>query len=90
MSVLPPLTSKQWVYILVLKFLGAGILDAVINFGIACAMYRGANTRISVWQLQYNTIAGDSGLTVVIQVMLTWIIDGYLTRWVAGLACRHL
>ncbi|KNC98103.1 uncharacterized protein SPPG_06512 [Spizellomyces punctatus DAOM BR117] len=76
-ALLPPLTTRQVLYLLLMHSLGAGILDAGINFVIAYFMYRDQPTYL--WKLP-NTIAGDAAVTVLIQVTLTWIIDGGLVH----------
>ncbi|TPX69383.1 hypothetical protein SpCBS45565_g02415 [Spizellomyces sp. 'palustris'] len=76
-ALLPALTTRQVLYLLLMHSLGAGILDAGINFVIAYFMYRDQPTYL--WSLP-NTIAGDAAVTVLIQVTLTWIIDGGLVH----------
>ncbi|KAJ3052515.1 hypothetical protein HK097_006117 [Rhizophlyctis rosea] len=79
----PPLTKPQKVYVILMHCVGAGLLDAAINFGIATAMYRPAAitspdaTRL--WALP-NSLAGDAVVTVLVQQTLTWFLDGALTR----------
>ncbi|GAA5919411.1 hypothetical protein JCM1841_006000 [Sporobolomyces salmonicolor] len=45
--------------------LGGALISGAINFGIACAMYRGAH-RVTIWKIKHNTLAGDGVLTFVI------------------------
>ncbi|KAJ3149589.1 hypothetical protein HDU89_003642 [Geranomyces variabilis] len=73
----PRLTLRQTLYIILMHSLGAGILDAAINFVIAYAMYYNQEARL--WNMP-NTIAGDAAVTVLIQGVLTWVIDGALTH----------
>ncbi|KIJ34153.1 hypothetical protein M422DRAFT_782981 [Sphaerobolus stellatus SS14] len=74
------LSRKQAFYLFVMQGCGGAILDALANFGIACAIYRTTTREIRVWPLSMNTIAGDLGVTVIIQSMLTTLIVGVLVR----------
>ncbi|KAI8907461.1 hypothetical protein DFJ77DRAFT_475530 [Powellomyces hirtus] len=76
-SFFPALSLRQKLYILLMHSIGAGLLDAGINFALAYAMYHGKTAYL--WDLP-NTIAGDAAMTVIIQGVLTWIIDGTLTH----------
>eukprot|EP01114_Cavostelium_apophysatum_P022960 TRINITY_DN8492_c0_g1_i1.p1 TRINITY_DN8492_c0_g1~~TRINITY_DN8492_c0_g1_i1.p1 ORF type:complete len:251 (+),score=21.96 TRINITY_DN8492_c0_g1_i1:131-883(+) len=71
------LTTKQLLSLIFMHSIGAGILDGAINFGIACAMYKGAS-HVSLWYFP-NTLAGDIGVTIIIQSVLTYILDGMLS-----------
>ncbi|KAK9719509.1 hypothetical protein K7432_004754 [Basidiobolus ranarum] len=73
------LTRKQILYLVVMHSIGAGILDAGINFGIATAMYKGSSKPVQLWSINNNTIAGDAGVTIIIQTILTWILDTLAT-----------
>ncbi|GAA5959727.1 hypothetical protein JCM3765_000077 [Sporobolomyces pararoseus] len=66
-----PLTWHQCFYIFVIQGLGAACIDGGANFGIATI---GPGKRITMWILAENTIAGDVGVTVFIQGILTFVI----------------
>ncbi|EJT98226.1 hypothetical protein DACRYDRAFT_83971, partial [Dacryopinax primogenitus] len=70
---LPSLTIRQWLYLLIPQTLGAAIIDAGANFGIAYGMYH-RQTLIEVWPIQHNTIAGDMAVTTFIQGILSFFI----------------
>ncbi|PRP75727.1 hypothetical protein PROFUN_09151 [Planoprotostelium fungivorum] len=70
-------TTRNILYIIVMNVIGATILDAGINLGIAAAMYTNAYP-VRVWEFP-NTMAGDAAVTVFIQGILTWVISGMLT-----------
>ncbi|SCZ88968.1 BZ3500_MvSof-1268-A1-R1_Chr1-1g00862 [Microbotryum saponariae] len=74
-----PLTTRQLLYVWLPQTIGAAILDGGINFGIACAMYRSQNN-ITVWDIHHNTIAGDCGVTVFIQGILSFVIASSLVH----------
>ncbi|KIJ46011.1 hypothetical protein M422DRAFT_29433 [Sphaerobolus stellatus SS14] len=74
------LTRKHVLYLLGLHGVGAAVLDAAVNFIFACLMYRTTSKEIRIWSLPKNTIAGDLGVTVVIQSMLTTLIVGAMVR----------
>ena len=64
--------------------IGAMIISGAANFGVACAMYRTTSLPIRIWVFSENTIAGDMGVTVIIQQLITMIITSTLSRW----SCR--
>ncbi|KAK0708275.1 hypothetical protein B0H67DRAFT_556793 [Lasiosphaeris hirsuta] len=71
------LTGRQFFYIFVVDGLGAMALSGGINFAIAYAMYTTqdlSTNPIRLWQLP-NTLAGDAGLTTIIQNIITWLIE---------------
>eukprot|EP01117_Protostelium_nocturnum_P003472 TRINITY_DN1451_c0_g1_i1.p1 TRINITY_DN1451_c0_g1~~TRINITY_DN1451_c0_g1_i1.p1 ORF type:complete len:250 (-),score=103.74 TRINITY_DN1451_c0_g1_i1:108-857(-) len=70
-------TTRHILYLLFLKVIGAAILNGAINFGIAAAMYSNVYP-VQVWKFP-NTLAGDAAVTVFVQGILTWILDGMLT-----------
>ncbi|KAJ3161138.1 hypothetical protein HDU86_007760 [Geranomyces michiganensis] len=76
-ALFPKITVRQLMYIVLMHSLGAGLLDATINFVIAYAMYHNQEARL--WNMP-NTIAGDAAVTVLVQGILTWVIDGALTH----------
>ncbi|KAK3945493.1 hypothetical protein QBC46DRAFT_93311 [Diplogelasinospora grovesii] len=77
---LPPtdrLTNHQIFYIFGLDGVGAMILSGGINFAIAYAMYTTQNTAlhpIRLFQLP-NTLAGDCAVTIIIQCIITWLVE---------------
>jgi len=46
-------------------------MDGGINFGVAAAMY--INKNVTIWTIPY-TLAGDLGLTILIQTVITWFL----------------
>ncbi|KAF8941259.1 hypothetical protein EDD21DRAFT_113403 [Dissophora ornata] len=68
------LTTRHIVYLVAMHMIGAMIIDGAINFGIATAMYKGTSKPVNLWPLP-NTLAGDAGVTIIIQQVLTWILD---------------
>ncbi|TYJ55406.1 hypothetical protein B9479_003909 [Cryptococcus floricola] len=74
-----PLTSRQWFYLSFLQGVGAGIIDGGANFGIAYAMYHGQD-EIKMWVLAKNTIAGDLGVTPIIQCLASMLITSTLVH----------
>mgnify|MGYP000000112109 FL=1 len=78
---LGPLRPQQIFYLFVMHTFGAGILSGAANFGVACAMYRTTNKPIKMWPLNENTLAGDMGVTVVIQQIITYIVTSNLCNF---------
>ncbi|OWZ74136.1 hypothetical protein AYX14_00357 [Cryptococcus neoformans] len=74
-----PLTGKQWFYLLFLQGVAAGIIDGGANFGIAYAMYHNQK-EIKMWVLAENTIAGDLGVTPIIQCLASMLITSTLVH----------
>ena len=74
------LTTSQLAYLVIMQGIGAAIIDAGANFGIATAMYRDSSNSVSVWILP-GSLAGDAIITLLVQTTLTWIIAGLLTRY---------
>ncbi|KAH8904471.1 hypothetical protein BR93DRAFT_149187 [Coniochaeta sp. PMI_546] len=71
------LSGHQIFYIFVLDGIGAAILSGGINFAIAYAMYTTQDTAahpIRLFQLP-NTLAGDAGVTIIVQSLITWLIE---------------
>ncbi|KAF9978064.1 hypothetical protein BGZ73_003804 [Actinomortierella ambigua] len=68
------LTTRHILYLIIMHTIGAMILDAGINFGLATAMYKNTKDPVSLWPLP-NTLAGDSAVTIILQQGLTWILD---------------
>lgn len=78
---LGPLGPQQIFYLFVMHTFGAAILSGAANFGVACAMYRTTSLPIRMWPLSENTIAGDMGVTVVIQQIVTYIVTSTLCNF---------
>ncbi|KAK3381501.1 hypothetical protein B0H63DRAFT_206485 [Podospora didyma] len=71
------MTGHQFFYIFVLDGLGAMVLSGGINFAIAYAMYTippPTAAPIRLWQLP-NTLAGDGAVTIIIQSIITWLVE---------------
>ncbi|KAF9125911.1 hypothetical protein BGW39_007081 [Mortierella sp. 14UC] len=73
------LTTRHILYLVIMHTIGAMILDAGINFGLATAMYRNNKHPVYIWPLP-NTLAGDIAVTIIIQQALTWILDRLAVR----------
>ena len=77
-----PLNAQQVFYIFIMNGVGAMIISGAANFGVACAMYRSTgDNEIRVWPLEKNTIAGDMGVTVILQQLATYLITSQLTNF---------
>ncbi|KAK0551385.1 hypothetical protein OC861_005993 [Tilletia horrida] len=70
---------RQILYLTVMHGLGAALISGGINFGVSVAMYL-RQSDITMWILAKNTVAGDMGVTVLIQVTVTFIITSTLIR----------
>ncbi|KAI8357524.1 hypothetical protein B0O80DRAFT_485522 [Mortierella sp. GBAus27b] len=70
------LTTRHVVYLVFMHCIGAMILDGGINFGLATAMYKNTKDPVALWPLP-NTLAGDAAVTIIIQQILTWILDRF-------------
>ncbi|KAG0199587.1 hypothetical protein BGX33_011553 [Mortierella sp. NVP41] len=73
------LTTRHVVYLIFMHTIGAMILDAGINFGLATAMYKNSKHHVFIWPLP-NSLAGDLAVTIIIQQALTWILDRLAVR----------
>ncbi|KAG9068861.1 hypothetical protein KI688_011148 [Linnemannia hyalina] len=73
------LTTRHIVYLIFMHTIGAMILDAGINFGLATAMYKNSKHPVYIWPLP-NSLAGDIAVTIIIQQTLTWILDRLAVR----------
>ncbi|KAM0275931.1 hypothetical protein ACHAQH_007273 [Verticillium albo-atrum] len=74
------LSTHQFIYLFVLDGLGALVLSGGINFAIAYAMYTTQDLTknpIRLFQLP-NTLAGDAALTIILQCIITWLIEAVL------------
>lgn len=75
------LRTRQGWYLLVFHAIGAVMISAAANFGIACAMYRKhSDTDITFWVLKHNTIAGDMAVTILIQGTVTFAITSAMVH----------
>ncbi|KAK0640993.1 hypothetical protein B0T16DRAFT_461111 [Cercophora newfieldiana] len=70
----PRFTPHQIFIIFIIDGLGAALLSGAINFAVAYAMYTTATTPIRLFQLP-NTLAGDAGVTIILQNIITWLIE---------------
>lgn len=73
----PSLTPHQIFYIFIIDGLGAALLSGAINFAVAYAMYTTQDTvanPIRLFQLP-NTLAGDAAVTIILQNIITWLIE---------------
>lgn len=73
----PALTTHQWLYMVVMNGVGAMILNGSINCALAYVTNLGTES-VSVWSFDPSPLAGDIGVTILIQQMLTWLIAGAL------------
>ncbi|KAM0331301.1 hypothetical protein ACHAQA_002971 [Verticillium albo-atrum] len=76
------LSTHQFIYLFILDGLGALILSGGINFAIAYAMYTTQDLTknpIRLFQLP-NTLAGDAAVTIVLQCIITWLIEAILVN----------
>ncbi|CAD6899530.1 unnamed protein product [Tilletia laevis] len=71
--------TRQILYLLAMQGLGAAFISGGINFAVSVAMYLRASD-ITMWILAKNTIAGDLGVTILIQVTISFIITSSLIR----------
>ncbi|PKI84160.1 hypothetical protein MVES1_002135 [Malassezia vespertilionis] len=77
-----PLDFRQYFYLIAMHGFGCMVLSGAANFGVACAMYRTDNGhKITVWAFKDNTIAGDMGVTIIIQQLITTIISTAMTHF---------
>ncbi|KAI8625952.1 hypothetical protein F5Y19DRAFT_236301 [Xylariaceae sp. FL1651] len=76
------LTGHQFFYIFILDGVGAAIVSAGINFAIAYALYYNKgddDSPIRLFQFP-NTLAGDAGLTTIVQCLITWFVEALLVN----------
>ncbi|CRK08636.1 hypothetical protein HYQ45_018405 [Verticillium longisporum] len=76
------LSTHQFIYLFILDGLGALVLSGGINFAIAYAMYTTQNPTenpIRLFQLP-NTLAGDGALTIILQCVITWLLEAVLVN----------
>lgn len=69
----------QWWYLVFAQGLIAAVISGSINFGIAVAMYRSKST-VDLWTFDRQTVAGDMGVTVLIQQTVSFIITSTLVH----------
>lgn len=79
-----PLTfgHGQWWYLTVGQSFLAAVISASINFGVACATYNhyDRNTPVRLWTWYPVPLAGDMGVTVIIQQIVSTIITSGLVH----------
>jgi len=69
-------TWKHILYLIVMMTIGAALLDAIINGGLAALMYHDqGNIRMWEWP---NTLGADIIITTLLTGILTWIIASNL------------
>ncbi|KAG0213146.1 hypothetical protein BGX28_004972, partial [Mortierella sp. GBA30] len=73
-SAVDSLTPKHVAYLGLMHMFGAMVLDGIINFALATAMYKNTSNPVMIWVLP-NTLAGEAAVTIIIQTTLTWILD---------------
>jgi hypothetical protein len=73
------LTWKQWGYILGMQGVLAMCINFGANFGIATAMYS-SQKDVRMWVFSKNTIAGDLGVTPIIQTAISMLISSTLVH----------
>ncbi|SPC60853.1 uncharacterized protein UHOD_01789 [Ustilago sp. UG-2017b] len=69
----------QWWYLVFAQGVIAMLISGAINFGVAVALYRTQPT-IDVWTFNRQTVAGDMGVTVIIQQIVSFIITSSLVH----------
>lgn len=76
-----PLTfgHGQWWYLVCGQSFVAAVISGAINFAVAVALYRSQPT-INIWTFNRQTVAGDMGVTVIIQQIVSFIITSSLTH----------
>ncbi|KAH6647364.1 hypothetical protein BKA67DRAFT_385100 [Truncatella angustata] len=67
-------TGQQLFYLLVPHGIIAGIISGVINLAIAVGMYGTTKQAINLFQFP-NTLVGDATVTVILQCIITWLIE---------------
>ncbi|KAI6088553.1 hypothetical protein F4821DRAFT_233226 [Hypoxylon rubiginosum] len=76
-------TAYQLLYIFILDGIGAFIVSGGINFAIAYGMYSHQDPiRKPIRLFGYpETLAGDAGVTVIVQCVITWYIELIFVNW---------
>ncbi|GAK63090.1 uncharacterized protein PAN0_002c1292 [Moesziomyces antarcticus] len=69
----------QWWYLVFGQSIVAAIISGAINFGVAVALYRTQPT-INIWTFDRQTVAGDMGVTVIVQQIVSFIITSSLVH----------
>ncbi|CAO1635813.1 unnamed protein product [Parajaminaea phylloscopi] len=79
-----PLTfgHGQWWYLVLGQSLVAAVISAAINFGVGVATYNhyDADTPIYLWRWYPVPLAGDMGVTVIIQQIISMLITSALVH----------
>lgn len=85
-----PCTLRDWLpsiparpitilYLVIGQSFVAALISGAINFGVAVALYRSQPT-INIWTFDRQTVAGDMGVTVIIQQVVSFIITSSLVH----------
>lgn len=69
----------QWWYLVFAQSFIAAIISGSINFGVAVALYR-QQSDVRIWPFDKHTLAGDMGVTVIIQQIVSFIITSSLVH----------
>lgn len=69
----------QWWYLVFGQSIVAALISGAINFGVAVALYHSQPT-IDIWTFDRQTVAGDMGVTVIIQQIVSLIITSSLVH----------
>lgn len=69
----------QWWYLVFGQSIVAALISGSINFGVAVALYHSQPT-INIWTFDRQTVAGDMGVTVIIQQIVSFIITSSLVH----------
>ncbi|KAK6084389.1 hypothetical protein SCUP234_01810 [Seiridium cupressi] len=67
-------TGHQLFYLLVPHGLIAAVISGVINLAIAVGMYGTTKDAINLFQFP-NTLVGDATVTIIVQCIMTWLIE---------------
>lgn len=73
----------QFWYLLIGQSLIAALISGAINFGVACATYNhydAAETPIYFWKWYPVPLAGDMGVTIIVQQIVSMIITSSLVH----------
>ncbi|CBQ70588.1 conserved hypothetical protein [Sporisorium reilianum SRZ2] len=69
----------QWWYLVCGQSIVAALISGAINFGVAVALYHSQPT-INIWTFDRQTVAGDMGVTVIIQQIVSFVITSSLVH----------
>lgn len=76
-----PLTfgHGQWWYLVVAQSIVPALISGAINFGVAVALYL-HQPSVTVWVFDRQTVAGDMGVTVIIQMIVQFVLVSALVH----------